>query len=86
MVRMATGLNLDIAVGKIRGPANTTVTLLILHQNETEPVTVEITRANVELPSVYYKMQGDIACIFLLQFTERTENELVSDNKTAERS
>jgi carboxyl-terminal processing protease len=75
---IATGLNLDIAVGKIRGPADTTVTLLILHQNETEPVTVDITRANVELPSVYYKMQGDIACIFLLQFTERTENELVT--------
>jgi carboxyl-terminal processing protease len=74
----ATGLNLDIAVGKIRGPADTTVTLLILHQNETEPVTVDITRANVELPSVYYKMQGDIACISLLQFTERTENELVT--------
>jgi carboxyl-terminal processing protease len=75
---IATGLNLDVAVGKIRGPADTTVTLLILHQNETEPVTMEITRANVELPSVYYKMQGDIACIFLLQFTERTENELVT--------
>ncbi|MGD0779182.1 MAG: S41 family peptidase [Dehalococcoidales bacterium] len=75
---IATGLNLDVAVGKIRGPADTTVTLLILHQNETEPVTIEITRANVELPSVYYKMQGDIACIFLLQFTERTENELAT--------
>jgi carboxyl-terminal processing protease len=70
------GLSLDLAVAKVRGPENTTVTLLILHQNETEPVTLEITRANVPMPSVYYTMQGNIAYIGISQFTERTETEL----------
>jgi carboxyl-terminal processing protease len=72
------GLDLDIAVSKIRGPENTAVKLLILHQNETEPTIIEITREKIEMPSVYLKMGGDIACIFLLQFTERTENELTA--------
>jgi carboxyl-terminal processing protease len=29
------------------------------------------------MPSVYYEMRGNIAIIVILQFTERTENELV---------
>ncbi len=73
-----TGLALDVAVSKIRGPENTIVKLLVLRQNETEPEIIEITRANVEMPSVYYVMRNDVACIFLLQFTERTENELTT--------
>jgi carboxyl-terminal processing protease len=71
-----TGLSLDLAVADIRGPINTTVTIVILHQNETEPVTLAITRANVAIPSVYYKMQGNIAYIGISQFTERTETEI----------
>jgi carboxyl-terminal processing protease len=72
-----TGLSLDIVGAKIRGPENTTITLLILHQDETEPISVEITRANVDLPSVYYHLQDNIAYIGIMQFTERTEDELV---------
>ncbi len=71
-----TGMSLDVAVGKIRGPGGTSVKLLILHQGETEPVELEITRATVELPSVHYEMRGEIAYITIIQFTERTENEL----------
>lgn len=70
------GMTLDVAVSKVRGPENTVVTLLILHENETEPVLVDITRANVALPSVYYQLKDGIACIGIVQFTERTEDEL----------
>jgi carboxyl-terminal processing protease len=72
----ATGMSLDIAVGKIKGPKGTTVKLLILHQDETEPVELEITRAAVELQSVHYEMRGDIAYIAIVQFTGRTDIEL----------
>jgi carboxyl-terminal processing protease len=70
------GLSLDIAVAKIRGTENTSVNLLILPKDATVPVTLVLTRAIVDVPSVYLEMRGDIACISLLQFTERTEDEL----------
>jgi carboxyl-terminal processing protease len=70
------GMSMDIVGAKMRGPENTTITLLILHQNETEPISVEMTRASVNLPSVYYHLLGNIAYIGILQFTERTEDEL----------
>jgi carboxyl-terminal processing protease len=70
------GLSLDEVVAKVRGPADTTVTLQILHQGETEAVTLQITRTNLTVPSVYYTMQGTIAYIGISQFTERTENEI----------
>jgi carboxyl-terminal processing protease len=72
-----TGLSLDVAVSKIRGPTGTAVKLLILHAGESQPVEIEVTRAIVELPSVVYEMRGDIAYIIINQFTERTDTELV---------
>jgi len=70
------GMPLDVAASKIKGPAGTTVRLLILHEGETEPVEVEITRARVEIPSIHFEMRGNIAYIKIAQFTERTETEL----------
>jgi len=71
-----TGMSLDVAVGKIRGPGGTSVKVLILHQGATAPVELEITRATVELPSVHYEMRGEIAYISIIQFTQRTDIEL----------
>jgi carboxyl-terminal processing protease len=70
------GLSLDEVADKMAGPENTSMELVILHQDETDPVTMEITRANVNMPSVYFIMKGDIAYIGIIQFTERTETEL----------
>ena len=70
-----TGMSLDIAVSKIRGPKGTTVKLTILHQGDTEPVEITITRNTVEVTSVSYEMRGSIAYIRIIQFTERTESE-----------
>jgi len=64
------------AVLSIRGPKGTTVTLRILHQGETEPVVVEIVRAEIEIASVTSEMKGDIAYIKLSQFSQRTAEEL----------
>jgi carboxyl-terminal processing protease len=70
------GLDLDVAANKLRGPADTTVRLLILHADETEPVEVELTRAIIELPSVVYEMREDIAYITIFMFTGHTDAEL----------
>jgi len=69
-------MSLVEAVLRIRGPKGTTVRLLILHQGETEPVEIEIVRAEIDLPSVYFEMRGDIAYVNITHFTERTDEEL----------
>jgi carboxyl-terminal processing protease len=69
-------MSLAEAIIKIRGPKGTTVSLLILHEGETEPEVIEITRARVEVPSVRSEMKEDIAYINITQFSERTKDEL----------
>ena len=71
-------ISLTEAVLYIRGPKDTSVRLLILHQSETEPEEIEIVRAEIEVPSVYFEMKGDIAYINITYFSERTNEELSS--------
>ncbi len=72
-------MTLTEAVLKIRGPEGTKVTLLILHQGETEPVEIEVTREEIPLDSVYLEMlPGNIAYIEIIHFSERTDQELSS--------
>ena len=69
-------MSLAEAIIKIRGPKGTPVTLLVLHEGDTEPVEIEIIRDRIEVPSIRFEMRGDIAYIRLTQFSERTESEL----------
>jgi carboxyl-terminal processing protease len=70
------GLDLDLAASKMRGPAGTTVRLLVLPAGETESLEIEITRAIIELPSLVYEMREDIAYITIYMFTGHTDSEL----------
>ena len=76
--RSASEMSLVEAVLYIRGPKDTSVRLLILHQGETEPEEIEIVRAEIEVPSVHFEMKGDIAYINITYFSERTDEELSS--------
>jgi carboxyl-terminal processing protease len=69
------GMSLDTAVSKIRGPKGSTVKLTVLHEGESIPVEITVTRNTIEVASVHYEMRGSIAYINILQFTERTESE-----------
>ncbi|MDO9334721.1 MAG: S41 family peptidase [Dehalococcoidales bacterium] len=66
----------------IRGPKGTPVKLTVLHKDDAEPVTLEIIRAEIKIPSVTLEMKGDYAHITITNFTERTDDELVSVLKT----
>jgi len=70
------GMSLTETVLSIRGARGTSVRLLILHQDETNPEEIEIVRAEIELPSVYSEMREDIAYINITYFSERTSEEL----------
>jgi len=76
--RSTSEMSLIEAVLNVRGPKGTSVTLLILHQGETEPVEIEVVRAEIEVPSVRFEMREDIAYINISQFAEKTNEELSS--------
>jgi carboxyl-terminal processing protease len=52
------------------------VRLLVLHQDEAEPVEIMVVREEIEVASVEFEMRGDIAYIKISRFTERTDEEL----------
>jgi len=69
-------MSLTQAIIKIRGPAGTTVVLLILHDGETTPVEIEIVREEIRLDSVYLDMLPDgIAVIQITHFAGNTDRE-----------
>jgi len=70
------GLSLTEVTLLIRGPIGTTVKLLIQHQGETTPVEIDVVRAQINAPSVNYKMMGSVAYIDITSFNENTNNEL----------
>lgn len=70
------GMSLAETLLSIRGAKGTSVRLLILHQDETNPEEIEIVRAEIELPSVYSEMREDIAYINITYFSDRTSEEL----------
>jgi len=74
--RSISGMSLAEAVLSIQGPKGTPVTLLILHQGETEPEAIEVVRAEIEVHSVSFEMKEDIAYIEITYFSERTAEEL----------
>jgi carboxyl-terminal processing protease len=70
-------LSLAEAVLLVRGPEGTKVSLLVLHEGETEPELIEIVRAVIEVPSVIFEMRDEIAYIAITNFSERTAGELL---------
>ncbi len=71
-----TGMGLIEATMKIRGEAGTAVTLTILHEGESSPVEIEITRAKIEIPSVKWELIDEsIAHITITNFSGRTASE-----------
>jgi carboxyl-terminal processing protease len=73
-------LTVTEAVLKIRGPKGTTVTLLIQHEDESDPVEMQIVRDEITEPSVDYESLPDnIGYIQITQFASST----VSDFQTA---
>jgi len=69
-------MSLAEAVLTIRGQKGTAVRLLVLHEDESEPVEVEIVRDTIEIASVRFEMRKDIAYIHITHFSRQTDEEL----------
>lgn len=72
----AEGMSLAEAIAKIRGEKGTTVTLSVLHADETEPVDMVITRDTVEVSSVDLEIIDDVAHLSIIQFDGNTSDDL----------
>jgi carboxyl-terminal processing protease len=66
------GLVLDEVVSKIRGPKDTTVTLLIERSGTDDPIVFKITRAKIQVKSVKSEMKGQVGYIDVSQFGDDT--------------
>lgn len=63
------------AVMKIRGPKGSKVVLTIARKENMEPLEISIIRDSINIGSVEWKMEGDIAIIELNQFGNHTKEE-----------
>jgi len=70
------------AVAKIRGQAGTDVVLTVLHQGESEPVEITITREEITIPSITLEFAGpneEIAHLKVGRFTESSYDLWISE-------
>jgi carboxyl-terminal processing protease len=73
------GMELIEAVLKVRGEPGTQVTLTVVHEGDSEPVDLVITREEITITSVLATMlPGDIAYVQISYFSNKTGSELIS--------
>lgn len=72
----ASELSPGTAILKIRGPKGTKVALQVLHEEETVPVDIEITRDVITVTSVRFEMVDGMAYISIRSFAEETGQEI----------
>lgn len=73
------GLDLTLAVQRIRGEKGSTVVLSIMREGEPEPFDVEVVRATIEIPTVMNEMVGEdenIAYVRLNTFNENASKQV----------
>jgi len=82
------GMTTEEAVGLIRGPKGTSVTLTIIRKNMDSPTEIKLTRDVIEVPVIRWEMlEGDIAYVKIYQFTanlpskfEDTVSQILNSN------
>jgi carboxyl-terminal processing protease len=70
------GLPLQEAIDKMRGPAGSKITLTILREGEKKPFDVTLVRAIVSVDAASYRREGDIGYIRMPGFNEQTADGL----------
>lgn len=72
------GLTLEQSVEKMRGPANTPITLTIVRKGKDEPFDLKITRAVIRVQAVRSRLEGDIIYVKLTTFNEQTHANMMA--------
>lgn len=72
-----TGVDPNVVLQSILGPADTKVTLTITREGVDEPLEITITRATIEIPVIEYEMlDNNIGYIYLSQFSVNAGEEV----------
>jgi carboxyl-terminal processing protease len=72
------GLTLEQAVEKMRGPVNTPITLTVVRKGKEEPFDVKIVRDFIRINAIKARKEGDdIAYVKVTTFNEQTHTNLV---------
>ncbi len=66
------GKELDEVVSKIKGTAGTKVKLGLMRQGTKSMLTLEMSRAQIDLPTVHYEIRGNIGYILIDSFSQNT--------------
>ncbi|MGD9802646.1 MAG: S41 family peptidase [Hyphomicrobiaceae bacterium] len=72
-----TGLTLEQAVEKMRGPVNTPITLTIVRKGVDEPLDIKVTRDIIRINAVKARLEGNIIYAKVSTFNEQTHSNLV---------
>ena len=78
------GLTLEQAVDKMRGPVNSTITLTIVRKGKDEPFDVKVTRDVIRINAVKGREEDDVAYVKVSTFNEQTHANLVKSMDTSE--
>jgi carboxyl-terminal processing protease len=81
-----TGLTLEQAVEKMRGPVGTKITLTIVRKGKDEPFDVSIVRDVIRINAVKARLEGDIIYVKISTFNEQTHSNLVKQVEALKKS
>jgi len=81
-----TGLTLEQAVEKMRGPVNTPITLTIVRKGVDKPFDVKVMRDIIRINAVKAHNEGDVAYIKVTTFNEQTHTSLVKAIEEAKKT
>jgi carboxyl-terminal processing protease len=70
------GLTLREAVEKMRGPANSSITLTVLREGVDEPLKITVVRDVIRVQSVKHRVEEDVGYIRISSFSEQTMDGL----------
>ncbi len=72
-----TGLTLEQAVEKMRGPVNTPISLTIIRKGKEDPFDLKVTRDVIKINPVKARAENDVAYVKVSTFNEQTHASLV---------
>lgn len=77
--RDAQGLDLDTAIGLMRGPVGSEINLSVIREGEAQPLEFTITRQEISVPSVEGRIlpRTHIGYVAVSQFNEKTPDEML---------
>ncbi len=70
------GLKLEEAVERMRGPVDTPITLTLIRDGTDKPITLTVVRDIIAVAAVKFRVENDVGYLHVISFTEKTFDDL----------